>query len=165
MGLNCMDKIDQDILRALKENPIKPFLKIAEEIGISTTTALSRYERMKKDNIIYGAFTIIDLSKIGHQGKAFLLVTNNDVDNTETTLKALSTVPNVFLVSEIIGAFDLLAMAAFKDLSEIKEIINNIRAFPSVKKVEVVLTTDTLYPVKEEYNDMQIFSPENVESS
>jgi Lrp/AsnC family leucine-responsive transcriptional regulator len=160
-----MDKIDQDILRALKKNPIKPFLSIAEEIGISTTTALNRYEKMKKNGTIYGVVTIIDLSKIGYRGKAFLLVTNNAADISETTLKALSTVPNVFLISEIFGTFDLLAMAAFKDLSEIKEIIDDIRAFPSVKKVEVVLTTDTLYPVKEEYKDMQLFSSENAESS
>ena len=77
MGSHCMDRIDRDILKILKKNPKKPFLKIAEEIGISPSTAISRYERLKKDNVIFGASTIIDLSKIGYQGKVL-------IDHTDT---------------------------------------------------------------------------------
>ena len=70
-----MDKLDQEIIRALKKNPKRPFLEIAEEIGISTSTVQSRYDRLKKDAAIFGVVTIIDLSKVGYQGKAFLLLT------------------------------------------------------------------------------------------
>ena len=166
MGLHYMDRIDRDILQILKKNPLKPFLKIAKEIGISPSTVLNRYERLKMDNVIYGASTIVDLSKIGYQGKAFLLVTYTNICNAEDSpTEALRNIPNVFLVSEIIGTFDVLAMVAFKDLTEIKEIIGKVRAIPCVKKVEVTLTNDTLYPLKEEYHDLQLFPPENIESS
>lgn len=166
MELHCMDRIDREILKILKKNPTKAFLEIAKEIGVSTSTVLNRYEKLKMDNVIYGAYTIIDLSKIGYQGKAFLLVTYTNICNEENhPTKALKSIPNIFAISEIIGTFDVLTMMAFKNLIEIKETIDNIRALPCVKKVGVILTNDTLYPLKEEYKDIRLFLPENVESS
>jgi DNA-binding Lrp family transcriptional regulator len=43
-----LDEIDRDILRILIRNPQKPFLKIAEQIGISPQTVKKRYDKMKK---------------------------------------------------------------------------------------------------------------------
>jgi Lrp/AsnC family leucine-responsive transcriptional regulator len=161
-----MDRIDRDILKILKKNPLKPFLKVAKEIGISPSTALNRYEKLKMDDVIFGASIIIDVSKIGYQGKAFLLVTfTNSCYEENSATEALRSISNVFLISEIIGTFDVLAMVVFKDLTDIKELIGKIRALHCVKKVEVILTNDTLYPLKEEYKDCDYFPPENVESS
>lgn len=160
-----MDKIDRHILRELIKSPAKPFLKIAEEVGISPNTVQKRYEKMQKEGIIFGAFTIIDLSKIGYQGKAFLMMTNSNIYDVEMTAKALYQIPNVFLISEIIGAFDVLAMVAFRDIAELKELINKIRALPSVQKVEVSLTDGTSYPVRKEYTNIHLFGPENAEIS
>ena len=161
-----MDRIDREILKTLKKNPNKTFLKVAKEIGVSTSTVLNRYEKLKMDDVIFGASIIIDLSKIGYQGKAFLLVTYSNIcDEENSPTEALRSISNVYLISEVIGTFDVLAMVVFKDLIDIKELISKIRVLPCVKKVEVILTNDTLCPLKEEYNEMRLFSPEIVESS
>lgn len=150
------NKINQEILTQLLKNPRKPFLKISEALGISSMTVIKRYEKMKKDGIILGTSVILDLSKIGYQGKAFLHVTNADNQNPELIIKTLQQIPNVFLVSEIIGAFDILAMVAFRDLKELKEIVDRIREEPSVEKVETSLTDDTLYPVTNDYVQLDL---------
>ena len=165
MGLNQMDRIDRDVLRELRKNPTKPFLRIAKEIGIASLTVQKRYEKMKKAGIIFGPYSIIDLSKIGYQGKAFLLITNNQICDSDVTVEAINAIPNVFLTSEIMGTFDMLAMVAFKDIAEIKEIVDEIRAIPCVQQVEVELTNNTIYPIKQEYKNMRIFGPETAESS
>jgi DNA-binding Lrp family transcriptional regulator len=92
-------------------------------------------------------------------------VTNSDIHDVEATVKALYQIPNVFLISEIIGAFDVLAVVAFRDIEEIKEIVNKIRALPSMQKVEVSLTGGTYYPVRKEYGNIRLFGPENAEIS
>ena len=140
----------------LQKRPGKPFIKISEELGISPMTVKNRYERMKKEGKIFGTSTILDLSKIGYQGKAFLHITNNINENPEKIIKNLQQIPNVFLVSEIIGTFDILVMAAFRDLKEIKEITDRIRDDPSVKKVEMSITDDTLYPLTNEYTKIRL---------
>jgi DNA-binding Lrp family transcriptional regulator len=152
-----LDKINQEILTQLLNDPEKPFLKISEELGISPMTVTDRYEKMKKDGIIMGASIMLNLSKIGFQGKAFLHITTFDNENPEIIIRALQQIPNVFLISGIIGAFDILAMLAFRDVTEVKEVINKIRAEPSVKKVETSMTDDTSYPITKDYAQIRLF--------
>lgn len=152
-----MDKTDRNILNELIENPKKPFSRIAENIGATQFIVQKRYERMKKDGVLFGSSIIIDLAKLGYQGKAFIFITNCKDCDSAMTVKALENIQNIFLVSEIVGAFDVLAMAVFRDLAEFKEIINKIRAETSVMKVEVAITDETPYPVREEFT--KIFNP------
>jgi len=152
-----LDKINQEILSQLLITPQKPFLKISEELGISSITVKDRYEKMKKDGIIIGNTIMLNLSKIGYQGKAFIHITTSDNNNPEIIIKALEQIPNVFLVSRIIGEFDLLVMVVFRDLTELKDVINRIRAQPSVSKVETSITDDTMYPVTREYSQLRLF--------
>lgn len=81
-----------------------------------------------------GISIMLNLSKIGYQGKAFLHITTSINKNPEIIIKALQQIPNVFLVSEIIGSFDILAMLAFRDAKEVKEVINRIRAQQTLAK-------------------------------
>ena len=141
----------------LNKNPRKPFLRIADEIGISPYTVQKRYEKMKKDSVIFGSSIVLDLSKIGYQGKAFLLITFSSGYEENNMIEALQQIPNIFLISEIVGAFDLLAMIAFKNIAEIKKVVDKIRTLPHVQKVEVALTDETSYPVNEEYGNIQLF--------
>ena len=68
-------------------------------------------------------------------------------------------IPNIFFISEIVGAFDLLAMVAFKNMADVKEVVNKIKTLPSVQKVEITLTDGTAFPFKEEYSNINIFGP------
>ena len=155
-----MDRIDREILRLLNRNPQKPFLRIAEEIGISPYTVQKRYKEMKKERVILGSSLLLDLSKIGYQGKAFLLITFSTGYDEKIVVEALHHIPHVFLISEIVGAFDLLAMIVFRSIAEVKKVVDRIRALPSIQKVEVALTDATSYPVDEEYGEIQLFEPE-----
>jgi DNA-binding Lrp family transcriptional regulator len=152
-----LDRIDRQILKSLNKNPQKPFLRIAKEIGVSIYTVQKRYEKMKKESVIFGSSIVIDLSKIGYQGKAFLLITISTGYGENNMVEALQQIPNVFLVSEIVGAFDLLAMVAFRNIAEMKKVVNKIRELPNVQKVEVALTDGTSYPVNEEYGNTPLF--------
>lgn len=146
-----MDKIDYDILKLLSQNSTGSFLKLAKRIGISPLTVQKRFEKMLDDGIILGTSTRIDLSKIGFQGKAFLFIKYSCCVDSDDFRKYVMLFPNLFLFTEIIGEFDALAMMVFKDNSEIKEVSERIRAKGCVKQVKVAVTSDTFYPVKEEY--------------
>ena len=152
-----MDKIDQEILTQLLLKPEKPFLKISEELEISPMTVKIRYEKMKKVGIIMGASIMLDLSKIGFQGKAFLHITTSIDQNPKMIIEALKQMPNVFLVTGIIGAFDILVMLAFRDLNNVKQVIDRIRAESCVEKVETSITNDTFYPITKDFAQIRLF--------
>jgi Lrp/AsnC family transcriptional regulator, regulator for asnA, asnC and gidA len=142
-----MDKVDLQILNELTKDAQKSFLKIAEKIGVSSKIVQTRYNKMKKEGIILRSSITVDLSKLGFQGRAFLRITNTPNQNRKETIDALKQMQNVFLITEVIGDFDVLAIVAIKDFKSIISIVNAIRKLPSVDQVEFTLTDDIPFPI------------------
>jgi len=153
-----MDKVDVCILRELTKNPQMPFLRIAEKVGVSPRTVQKKFQKMKENGIILRSSIIIDLSKIGYQGKAYLTITNAPGQSKEKTIDALKKMPNMFMITDIIGDFDVLVIAAVRAFTSIMDDVNAIRKLPSVERVEVTFVTDTMFPGPKEFNEL--FPPE-----
>jgi Lrp/AsnC family transcriptional regulator for asnA, asnC and gidA len=148
-----MDELDLKIINALTKDVQRSFLSIAKEIGVSPKTVQIRYKKLEEEGIILLSCIIVDLSKLGYQGKAYLMITNAHSHDKTETMDALKQMENVFTIVEIIaGDIDVLALAAVKDFNSIVNLVNEIRKLPSVDNVEVTFTNDTTFPVGEEFN-------------
>lgn len=152
-----MDNIDQQILKVLMKNPTESFSSVAETIGVSVQTVIKRYKAMKNNEIILGENTTVNLSKVGFSGKVFLLIKGSIDFKSSTVTEKVSKLPNVFLTSEMVGSFDLLAMALVKSAADIKDLISKTATMPGVKEVDFTLTTDTTFPVTEHYANIKLF--------
>jgi DNA-binding Lrp family transcriptional regulator len=123
------------------------FTKIAKKVGTSPYTVRRRYEKMKKEGIIRRCLVSIDLSKLGYQGKVFLLITLSQHHDKSATISALGKIRNVIAVSEMIGPFHLFAVAPVVGVTSIKTIVNEAKKAPNVKRVEIACINDTHYPI------------------
>jgi Lrp/AsnC family transcriptional regulator for asnA, asnC and gidA len=146
-----MDKIDYLILSELLKNARVSFLKIAKKLDVSPFTVKSRYDKMVEDGIIKRSVINIDLSKLGYQGKCFLLITNAPNISKSATIDMLKKIKNIFVVSEIIGPFDLLAIAPVTDLNSIKTLVQDVKALPGVKRVKIACINDTMFPINSSF--------------
>ena len=142
-----MNEIDLLILRELIKDARTPFLRIAKKLDVSPETVRQKYIKMKKNGIIKRCSISINLSKIGYQGKAFLLITNAPQHDKSKTLAALKKMRNIFIASEIIGHCEIIAVVAVENLSSFENLVNTIKKEPSVNQVEIVLITNTEFPV------------------
>jgi DNA-binding Lrp family transcriptional regulator len=150
--MKSMDKIDVEVLEKVTRNPQKSFSRIAEELGISPITVQRRFKKMKEEGILLQSSIAIDLSKIGYQGKAYLMITTAPSQDKTTVTDALMSVKDVFIVTEITGDFDILAIAAIKSFKHVIDLVNTIKKLPNVDQVEVAFTTDTAFPVDMDFN-------------
>jgi Lrp/AsnC family transcriptional regulator for asnA, asnC and gidA len=148
-----MSEIDAQILRELMKNAQTPFSRIAKKLGISSSTVKKRYEKMKNEGTIMQSSITIDLSKLGYQGKVFLMITNAPKQDKSTTINALKRIPNVFVITEIIGDCDVLAIAPVIDLKSVKALVDEIKKVPSVDRVEVSLISDTMFPINSRFGE------------
>ena len=147
-----MDKTDFEILQLLTKNPQEPFSRIARKAGVSPKTVQKKVQNMRKAGIILRSSIIIDLSRLGYEGEASLRITNAPGCDKATTINALKGIPNIFLITEIIGDFDIMAIAAVKDYQSIVNMVNTIRQLPSVEKAEADFVTDAQFPATREFN-------------
>ncbi len=149
-----MDKLDRLILSELAKDAQLPFAKIAKKFGASPYTIGKRYEKMKKEGIIEGCIVGIDLSKLGYQGKAFLFITISPKQDKLVTVSEILKISNIFSVIELVGPFDILAIAAVKDLNDIRKMINEVKNLPDVQRVEVAVIDDTAFPINSTYGEL-----------
>ena len=156
--MDKLDNIDNEIIEQLTKNPRKSFRKISETVEASPSTIQRRFEQLKKDRIILRATTIIDLTKIGFEGKILIFISGSKNFDLKTVTEKISKVPNIFHISSGLGDCDLFAIGVFKQVPQIEKMINEIKSFPSVKHVKVAIASNTQFPVTTEYSKMNLES-------
>ena len=149
-----MDETDLCILRELVKAGQTPLLSIAKKLGVSPETVRTRYMKLKKRKIIAHGSVTIDLSKLGYQGKVFLMITNAPNHDKSKTIDAMKKIKNIFIIGEVIGDFELIAIAPIKDMLDLKELVTEIKKIPGVNQVEITLINDTVFPVNTRYGDL-----------
>ncbi len=149
-----MDQTDYLILGELLLDAQTSFLQIAKKLKISSFTVKSRYDKMVKEGVIARSSIHIDLSKLGYQGKVFLLITNAPNQTKKTTVDALKKISNIISVSEIIGPFDLIALAPVTDFNSIKDLVNEVKKIPSVQRVNLTCVNETMFPLSPNFGKM-----------
>lgn len=149
-----MDEIDILILRELMKDAQTSFLRIAKKLDVSPETVRKRYQKMKIEGIIKQCSVSIDLSKIGYQGKVFLMITSAPNHDKSKTIAVLKKMRNVFVVTEIIGDFGILGIAPVKDLESLNILVNKIKEELSVKRVEIALINDTEFPINRRFGEL-----------
>lgn len=149
-----MDETDFRIIRELMKDAQTPFLRIAKKLGVSPETVRTKYAKMVEDGTIKRSSISIDLSKIGYQGKVFLMINNAPNHDKSKTMDALKKMRDIFIISEIIGDFEIIAIAPVKDLNSLKTLVNRIKKLPSVNQVEIALINDTAFPVNSRFGEL-----------
>jgi Lrp/AsnC family transcriptional regulator for asnA, asnC and gidA len=147
-----MNETDLEILRLLMKNPQERFSAIAKKASVSPRTVQKKVQKMKEEGIILRSTIVIDLSKLGYEGEATIRIINAPGYDKAATIDALKGISNVFIITEIIGDFDIMAIAAVKDYPSAIDMVNTIRRLPSVEKAEADFVTDTQFPATTEFN-------------
>ncbi len=149
-----MDKLDYRILGELERDASLSFVDIAKSIGTTPYTVRRRYERLRKEGVIFRCIASIDLAKLGYQGKAFLLITVAPNSNKTDTIEYLKKVVNVIVVTEVIGPCDLLAIAPVTDLKSIQVLIQEAKKAPNIQRIEFACLNNVDFPVCQSYGSV-----------
>jgi len=140
-----MDPLDTQILMELMADAQLPFSEISERIGISRETVRKRFEKMKKEGIIKALMVLVDGHKIGEQGAAFMMITCLRGVNRDTLFQNLRVIPDVCMVTELMGDFDFFLWARVRGMPQIGEIVNDIRKCEGIDRIETLLLPQTYF--------------------
>jgi DNA-binding Lrp family transcriptional regulator len=149
-----LNKLDYLILTELERDATLSFVDIAKKVGATACTVKRRYEKMKKEGIIFGCSVSIDLGKLGYQGKTFLLITLTPNSNKSETIAYLSNIQNVLIVTQTIGPYDLMAIAPITDLRSIQTLLEEARKAPNIQRVEFSCVNNLDFPISSNYGTM-----------
>ncbi|MBI4150141.1 Lrp/AsnC family transcriptional regulator [Candidatus Woesearchaeota archaeon] len=144
-----LDKKDQIILEALKEDASRSSQQIAKLTGIPITTVHNRVRRLRQRGIIKQYTIHLDNRKLGKNVSVYVLIKANyaflkggKMDHDALANK-IHKYPGVESVSLTTGGIDILVKAVMRDMDELNAFVGKfLRALEGVERTEtlVVLT-------------------------
>jgi len=133
-----LDELDLNILKKLKENSLKPFVKIARELNVSEGTIRQRIKKLVKSGVIKRFTVDVDASSAGLPLVAFVIL-NVEPDSLKSVAEEVGKIENVVEVHEIHTFGDLLLKVRVKSLKELGELVTQkIRSIKSVSVQYVI---------------------------
>jgi len=141
-----MDETDALIIKRMTENARVSFRKIAEELGVSPDTVITRYKSLQEKGVIRGSTVILDPKKIGYKGMAAFMVDTSStnittMENTQhigsSILEKVIKMPDIILATKTVGDHDLLAIAVIRDVEHLIETGMAIAEIRGVKDLHV----------------------------
>lgn len=139
--LNNVDSFDEKIIKILQNDARKPFVEIANNIGLSESAVRRRIKNLTDNNIIK-KFTI----EINNSEKtsAITLISVASSSDTSTVTSKMLNLEGVDVVYEITGQYDIAAIISAPAISEINSYIDEVRKIEGVSDTNTVIILKTL---------------------
>ena len=147
---HMFDTLDRKILSVLSRNSRLSFRKLSRIIGISTSTLISRIEKLEKSGIIKKYTIITDHEKLGYDLEAIIEIVISKGKLLETE-KEIAKHNNVVAVYDITGETDALVIAKFKSRKELNDFVKKILSLPYVERTRTHLVLNT---IKEDFTQV-----------
>ncbi len=145
-----MDTIDQEILNELKINGRASASEISKKVNLSVPAVAERIRKLEQAGIIEQYTVKIDRQKTEQNLLAFIFVSIDGTDNTETFRKKIVRYPSVLECHHVAGSYDYFLKVVAKDTAALEDFLTT-----SLKKINGVANSNTiisLATLKEELN-------------
>jgi Lrp/AsnC family transcriptional regulator for asnA, asnC and gidA len=153
-----IDEINLKIINILKKDSSTPFVDVAKRIGVSDATVHMRVKRMIATGII-NKFTIsVDNDLLGYDHMAFLGI-NISPGSADQIISDLLKIEEVLEMHEMHGKFDLLLKIRAKNLTHMRDIVEN-----KVCKIPHILESELMTVLKTEKEEQTISLDKDIES-
>ncbi len=113
-----LDATDLQILSLLQEDAALSIAEIAERVGLSSSPAWRRIERLKKTGVIIRQVTLLDCDKLGINFEVFASVKLQlpTRENLDTFEQAVAQWPEVVECATVTGAIDYMLRVVTRDM-------------------------------------------------
>lgn len=142
-----MDEIDYEILKILCKNARVPFKRIAAQIGIATETVLRRFRKLQEDGVVLGSSVVLSSKACGFKELVgFSVKTKSGISITAVKDK-LADIPQINAIWQGCGAYDFYAEAFLRDVSEMHEVLDNIRRIEGINAIAIMVYRQRDWPI------------------
>ena len=128
-----VDPTDIKLLECLAANGRATFADMADAAGMSHAATRDRVLGLMAAGVVT-VQTIVSPGVLGVKGYAGLMV---DVDGpAEPVAEAIGAIADITLVARVLGRFDVIAEASYRDETHLAELLDGVRSIEGVRHVE-----------------------------
>jgi Lrp/AsnC family transcriptional regulator for asnA, asnC and gidA len=134
-----LDELDLKILDELYENAGSSIPKLSRKLGVKQSKVYSRVKRLIRKGVIQRMTIKVNEEALGFNVKAFVGVNVESLER-EKAAEEISKIPEVVLVSEVTGRFDMLIEVHVRNLEDLYSVVSKkIAILPGVNHTETFI--------------------------
>ena len=130
------DRIDREIIRALRANSRESFVDLGKKMGLSES-AIRRRVRNLLDAKVISRFTI-EMGESDQTSAIVLASLDSATDNSKVAAR-LAKLEEVQIVYEITGQYDIAAVISAPNMADINRAIDTLRKIRGVTDTNTVI--------------------------
>jgi len=130
---NELDELDKILLKELMEDSRKSVRNLAHKLQIPHSTLHDRLRKLRNKGLIKKYTIIIDELKLGYEVKALILI-NVDGKHILEVEEEIAKHPNVQMVLDITGEFDIAVIVVFKNIRELDKFVKDLLKNPYIRQ-------------------------------
>lgn len=117
-----LDDIDRHVIAALQADGRRPFVAVADELGISESVVRYRVQRLERAGILQ-VVGIADPLKIGFDLMALIGIKVHP-GTTDAVCRGLLALPETSYVAAVAGQYDVFAEVVCRDTAHFQQLLN-----------------------------------------
>jgi Lrp/AsnC family leucine-responsive transcriptional regulator len=128
-----IDRIDREIIAALRADGRASFREMGEQVGLSANTVADRVRRLQAEGVIQGIHARVDLAALGLNVEALIDVKLLPATTAAHFEAMVRKDPAVVEVALLTGSYDYLVRVACRDHAALVQVIEAMRANAGVQ--------------------------------
>jgi DNA-binding Lrp family transcriptional regulator len=136
-----MDEIDRNILKILRDNARITYVDLGRKVGLSEGAVRNRIQTLVDTGVIK-RFTIDVATSVGV--RALTMISINPSTPTSDVSQAVKGLPDVEIIYEITGGYDIAAVVTSSNIEGINHCIEAIRGIDGVVGTNTMIVLRTL---------------------
>jgi DNA-binding Lrp family transcriptional regulator len=139
-----IDGVDRALIAAVSQDARISLTDLADRINVSRSTAHTRLQRLRDENVITGFTATVDPKALG-LGVAALVFIDIEQHDWRTLRAELAAIPGVEYLAMCAGRFDLMLIARAADIPALRDVLlGQIQRIPGVRSTESVVILDEI---------------------
>lgn len=139
-----LDDIDRKILAVLRDDGRASFAAIGAAVGLSTSAAKRRVDRLRARGVITGFTAIVDPAALGWHTEAYVELYCQGRTSPAAIAAALAKYPEVVDACTVSGDADALVHVMASDVKHFEQVLEKINAERFVVRTKSVLVLSRL---------------------
>jgi DNA-binding Lrp family transcriptional regulator len=141
-----IDSVDRALIAAMLQDSRISLTDLAERINVSRSTAHTRLQRLRDDQVITGFTATVDPLALG-LGVAALVFIDIEQHDWRTLSTELAAIPGVEYLAMCAGRFDMMLIARAESIPALRDVLlGQIQRLPGVRSTESVVILDEIRP-------------------
>lgn len=133
-----LDRLDRDLISALRTDARTPVAELSRSLGVTRTTVTKRIDKLQADGVILGFTAVVAEDADPHAIRAISLL-GIEGRNVDGVIRILRGLPQVTSLHATSGEWDLIAGITVPTLADVDYLLARIREIPGVHRSETSL--------------------------